>query len=208
MKKTGFNLLVFVFVLMMMGTFLNPSMSVAATDSDLITPVQMGVLATIAINCDASVTMNAITGTGQSTIDANNRALCNVQTNNSAGYKLEWQASSATMISGDDTIAAYTPAVADTPETWSIGATTSEWGAHVGSGSTTVNTTTWGAADTYAGGKWLNVGTSAFQIASRSDETTWAGDDEYVYFGAQVGSTKLQPTGTYAVNVTVTATTL
>lgn len=179
----------------------------AAVASDTAT-VNLSVGTTISITSPSDVTMGAITGTGQSALTTNS-ATWNVKTNNSAGYSLAWQASAATMASGADTIAAYTPAVADTAEVWSVGASASEWGGHLGSASTTVNTTTWGAADTYGGGKWLNVkNTAAFTIATRSTETSASGDDEIVYFGAEVGSTATQPTGTYTVDVTMTATTL
>lgn len=169
--------------------------------------VNMTVNATIAINCPSPVTMGSITGTGQSALTTNSTT-CNIKTNNSAGYKLEWTAGTAAMTSGADTIGAYTPAAPNTPETWSVAAAASEWGGHLGSASTTADTTTWGAADTYAGGKWLNVATSAYQIVSRSDETTASGDDEIVYFGSEIGASKWQPTGTYTATVTFTATTL
>ena len=189
-------------------SFLNFEMTEAADDDDIIT-VNLDVGSTISVTCTDTVTMNGITGTGQSSIDSSNRATCNVKTTNSGGYKLEWQASSATMASGGDTIAAYTPASADTPETWSVAAADSEWGGHLGSTSTTADTTTWGAADTYAGGKWLNVNNAAvFQVVQRTSETSSGGDDEYIYFGAEVGANKWQPDGTYTVNVTMTATTL
>lgn len=161
----------------------------------------------IAISSPGDVTMGAISGHGQSDL-ATNSATWNIDTDNPAGYSLTWQASSATMNSGGDTIAAYTPAIADTPETWSVAVSDSEWGAHLGASSTSVDTGVWGLLDTYAGGKWLNVKTSDFQIASRATRTDPAGDDEIVFFGAEVGSSKHQPSGNYTVNVTVTATTL
>lgn len=164
---------------------------------------------TIAISAPADVAMGSITGTGQSSL-ATNSAVWNIETNNPGGYSLSWQASAAGMTNGNsDTIAAYTPAVTDTPEIWSVAGSASEWGAHLGSTSTTVNTTTWGAADTYADGKWLNVqNTAAFIIANRNSATGLGGDDERVWFGAEIGASKLQPTGAYTVNVTMTAVTL
>lgn len=177
----------------------------AATASDT-AAVNLTVGSTISITAPADVTMGSITATGQSALTTNS-ATWNVKTNNSAGYSLAWQASSATMASGADTVAGYTPSSAGVPEVWSVATAASEWGAHLGSASTVVNTTTWGSADTYGAGKWLNVNNAApFTIASSSAATV--GDDEIVYFGAEVGSSKSQPTGTYTVNVTMTATTL
>lgn len=161
----------------------------------------------ISISSPGDVVMGAITGHGQSALTTNS-ATWNIDTDNPAGYSLTWKASAATMTSGSDNIAAYTPTIGSTPEIWSVASTDSEWGGHLGKDSTTVNTTTWGVADTYAGGKWLNVSTSDFQIASRTSRTSAAGDDEIIFFGAEIGNDKFQPSGTYTVNVTITATTL
>ena len=110
------------------------------------------------------------------------------------------------MTSGSDTIAAYTPAVADTPETWSVAAGDSEWGARLKSASDDTDAE-WGT-DTSAE-TWLNVNNAAVrQIVSRSTETASDGSDEIVEFYAEVGASHFQPTGTYTVNVTATATTL
>lgn len=163
---------------------------------------------TVSITSPSNVSMGAITGTGQSILTTN-AATWNIKTNNSAGYSLAWQASAAAMTSGTDTIAAYTPASANVPEVWSVAGSDSEWGAHVGAASTSVNTSAWGIADTYAAGKWLNINNATpLTIATRSSATSIPGDDEIIYFGSEVGSSKLQPTGTYAVDVTMTAVTL
>lgn len=165
--------------------------------------------ATISIGCDESADLNRIIGTGYSTIDDNNRVLCTVITNNSSGYKLEWSATDEVMRNvANDTISAYTPAVADTPETWSVAASASEWGAKLGASSTTYDAGAWGNADSYGAGKWLNISSTPRQIVSRSTETTMTGDQEYLSFGLQVGADKLQPTGIYGTQITVTATAL
>jgi hypothetical protein len=176
------------------------------------TALSLAVGATISLNCPSSVALSGITGTGYSSLGnlaANNMINCQIVTNNSLGYKLSWTASSTNMTSGSDTIAAYSPASAGVPETWSVAAANSAWGARVATTSSRYSTWLWGAAaansDTYAGGKWLNVSTSAFDIASSTVSTV--GDNEYVIFGSQIGASKVQPTGTYAVNVTFTVTT-
>jgi len=183
------------------------------TADDTITPVQLDVNSTIAIACQPSVTMGAITGTGYSggaaTITASqNAAYCVVKTNNSTGYKLEWAASGVNLDNATDLIGPYTPAGAS-PEVWSMATNTSEWGAHIMSISTDESSTTWGTGDTYAGGKWFNVATSNYEVLSRSTKTTpYLGSETYVLFGAQVGADKFQPTGTYNQDVTMTATTI
>jgi len=174
----------------------------AAANSDT-AAVNLTVAATISISAPADVSLGTITGTGASSTGT---ALWTIITNNSGGYKLELQASAAALTSGSDTIAAYTPAVADTPETWSVATTASEWGARLKSTSTDA-AAEWGT-DTTAE-KWLNVNNAAVrQIVSRTTETDAAGSAETVAFKAEVGSSKLQPTGSYTVNVTATATTL
>ena len=174
----------------------------AAVNSDT-AAVNLTVAATITISAPADVSLGTITGTGTSDVGT---ATWTVTTNNSGGYKLEWQASAAPLTSGSDTIAAYTPAVADTPETWSVAAADSEWGARLKSASTDA-AAEWGT-DTSAE-KWLNVNNAAVrQIVSRTTETASSGSDEIVAFKAEVGASHLQPTGAYTVNVTATATTL
>ena len=189
-------------------TFVGTGVANAAVDTDA-PVVNLGVLATIAMSCPSPVTMGSITGTGPSALGSNSTT-CKVITNNSAGYKLEWKAGTAAMTNANsDTIAAYTPTSLTVPETWSIAPTASEWGGHLGALSTTPDTTTWGAADTYAGGKWLQVNDAAgYEIIRRTTDTLSSGDNEIIFFGAEVGSGSFQPTGTYTVTVTMTATTL
>jgi hypothetical protein len=176
----------------------------AATDEDSYTDFYQVVPISISISSPSDVSLGTITGTGAS---STGEATWTVTTNNPSGYKLEWQASSATMANEySDTIAAYTPAVADTPETWSVTTDASEWGGRLKSTSTDYDSDTWGGDDS-SNARWLNVKDSAlFQIASRASATT--GSDEIVQFKAEVGSSKFQPTGTYTVDVTVTATAL
>lgn len=168
---------------------------------------QANMFATISLDCDHTVAMGSIPGSGQSPLTTNS-STCTVITDNGTGYSLSWKASSAAMLSASDSFPAYVPGTPNVPETWSVANTDAAWGAHLGSTSTTVNTSTWGAADSYAGGKWLNVATSDFTIASRGNPTSLSGDTEVVWFGAEIGSSKIQPSGNYAVTVTMTAVTL
>lgn len=202
MKKSLGIVASLVLVIGMLFPLLEASRIEAATTSDT-AAVNLTVAATISISTPADVSLGTITGTGAS---SEGTATWTVTTNNSAGYKLEWQASAAALTSGSDTIAAYTPAVADTPETWSVAADASEWGGRLKSASTDSDAE-WGTDDTSE--KWLNVNNAAVrQIVSRSTETAAGGSDEIVEFKAEVGSSKHQPTGSYTVNVTATATTL
>lgn len=162
----------------------------------------------ISLSCPATASMNSVVGTGQSSL-AGNTAQCIVKTDNTYGYQLSWQASTADLINGDgDHLIAYTPTASGTPETWSVSSTDAEWGAHLGKDSTTVDTGVWGTADTYAGGKWLDVSTSGFTIATRTTQTSSAGDTEIIWFGVEIGASKLQPSGTYSNHIVFTALTL
>lgn len=159
------------------------------------------------ISCTATVTMGSIAGTGQSAL-ATNISTCTVKTNSVAGYDLAWKSSgTGTLTDGTNTIAKYVESALGTPEVWSVASADSEWGGHLGSTSDTKDTATWGAADTYAGGKWKGIAITDTTIVSRTSETTWAGDSEYIYFGAEVGSGHAQPSSSgYTNTVTLTST--
>ena len=174
------------------------------------TDTNLDINATISISCEDTVTLGTITGTGQSSL-ATNEADCNIKTINSNGYQLAWQASTAYMENENgDRINAYTPASLNTPEVWDVSASDSEWGARIKSTSTDpdiVSGGIWDNSDSYSG-TFLNVGTSSFVVANRSTETNQTGSDETIIFGAEIGSNKFQPTGTYTTEVIITATTL
>ena len=179
----------------------------SSSASDTIT-VNLPINATISITSPADVTMGAITGTGQSTLTTN-QAEWITKTNNAAGYELSIQASSADMTNANlDTVAGYTPATPGTPEPWNIATTDSEWGMHYSFPQSTLgNDTIWGTGDTYAD-NWVNVPTTPYVIETATAPTDNIGDSAVILFGAEVGSDKIQPTGTYSVDVTMTATTL
>jgi hypothetical protein len=180
---------------------------------DVIT-VNLDILATISIDCTDTITMGAITGTGQSALTTND-ALCTVISSEIDGYTVDWQASSATMANADsDTIAAYNEVAS--AEVWDTGATVSEWGANIHDftpGDAGVATPSLdllvnaSGAPAYASDGWLNVAASYTDIFATDDDTSADGDTFGIMFGAEVGATKWQPTGTYTVDVTVRATT-
>ena len=181
------------------------------------THVNVDINSTITIDCKDKntntndyINMNPITGTGQSQLNANNDVNCNVITNNSSGYTLSFASSTPELINANnDKINSYTPATTNTPETWNVPTANSEWGARLESNSTTYNPTIWGPTNTddYSA-KWYAVtNQNSFILANRSNETLQTGDDQIIRFGAEIGSSKFQPTGTYTDNVTFTAVT-
>ncbi|OGJ60368.1 hypothetical protein A3A67_02190 [Candidatus Peribacteria bacterium RIFCSPLOWO2_01_FULL_51_18] len=131
---------------------------------------------------------------------------------NSANNEATWSgqqaegSDSANMVSEyGDTIAPYTPAVAETAETWSVAATDSEWGGRLSSDSTDT-ASRWGTDDSSE--KWLNIPTTNYTIVTRSSRTEGNGSTELLQYRAEVGASKHQPTGKYSATVTVTAVAL
>lgn len=155
------------------------------------------------LNCWTTLDLGSIPGIGQATGEAN----CTVITDAPAGYTLSWQVTTGSggtatgyMINQfEDVIAPFSPAVTGTPETWSVAASTAEWGGRLRSSSTDTDTK-WGTDS--ASEKWLNVGSgSSVLVVSRNTRTATSGSTEQFRLRAEVGSTRVQPTGTYEVNV-------
>lgn len=171
-----------------------PALVGAAFDTDDVL-VNLTVSSTISLNSPSDVNMGTITGTGSVT----GNTTWTVTTNNSAGWKLEVEASvTPAMASGGDTFADYTEAVEGTPEIWSIAASASEFG--------------FGATGTYilakyGTGKYMGFNSTTNEEVS-TDSAETAGADTTVIFKAEVGASKSQPTGGYSATVTATATTL
>lgn len=155
----------------------------------------------IAIAGPASILIGTIVGTGQATASGS----WIVTTDADGGYQLSWNAATAAMVSGSDTIAAFTPSVANTPDTWSVAAIDSEWGARLRSSSTDTYGE-WGTDN--SSDKWLNIATSSRVIVARLSRTSISGSQEIVQLRAEVGASHLQPTGTYTNTVTMTASAL
>lgn len=194
LKAAAFSL-VGLFVVLIGFSALEPAVTDAAVTSDSVV-VNLNVLATISLNSPADVNMLPdITGTGSST----GSTTWTVTTNNSAGWKLEVSTDQAnTMHNGSDTFTDYTETVEGTPETWSVAASAAEFGF----GATGTYIESKYGADKYMG---FNS-TTKEQVAHSGAET--AGDSTTVIFKAEVGSSKIQPTGAYTSTVTATATTL
>ena len=138
----------------------------------------------ISISDPRDINLGAISGTGGS---SEKSATWNVATNNDLGYKLDIVStgSGPAMTKGTDSFADYSG-----PGTWTIGAAESAFGF-------SVNGTT-----NYRG----FTGTTPIEIVNSGNET--AGEATQIYFKAAIGTSHLQASGSYAANLTVTATTL
>lgn len=155
----------------------------------------------VSLNCTSPVALGTVNFRGQMT----GTTTCTVITDALAGYSLSWQAATAAMISGSNSLNAFTPTVANTPSTWTVASGTGAWGGRLQSASTD-SAVEWGTDSSSE--KWLNVATSSRTIVSRSTRTSVSGSTEYVQFRAEVGSTAIQPDGSYSVTVTLTAVSL
>ena len=159
----------------------------------------------ISLACSSDVN----TGSGASGIHTGS-GTCTIHSE--SGYNLGWAVltgsggtNTGSLISeNNDTIPSYTPAVADTPETWAVAASAAEWGGRLSSRSsdTSVEWGTDGSSE-----KWLNIATSNRTIITRQDATPIDGSLAIVEFQVEIGASKLQTTGTYLTTVTFTVVT-
>lgn len=159
----------------------------------------------LSMTCSPIAVIGTVNGTGQKT----GSGTCVVYTDAYSGYNLGWAVLSGSggvntgsLISEfNDTIAPFTPAVGNTPETWSVPAVDSEWGARVRSVSSDV-AAEWGTDASSE--KWLNISTTNRTIITRTSSTLQAGSTEIIQFRSEVGSSKVQPSGVYQATVTFT----
>lgn len=188
-----------------------PSQAQAVTDVVL---VNQTVTSGISISSPADITMTALT-TSQNT--AVGSATWTVTTNNAAGYSLTLFAGAAPAMvrsGGGGNIVDYTPAVAETPETWSV-SSASEFG--YSARGTDVPTGTWGTdADCIAGAdvpsttlKWrdFDLTGSADQIATSASQTSTSGTASTMCVATEQAGI-FAASGTYTATITATATAL
>jgi len=176
---------------------LEPAIIRASATANDSANVNLAVDPTLSISSPADVSMSPdITGSGAST----GSAAWAVTTNSVTGWKLEVNASaSPAMVSGANTFADYTETTLGTPEAWSILATASEFG-FTATGSF--------AEAKYTSSKYQGFqGTTKIQVAHNSTGPD-AADTTTVGFKAEVGASKVQPTGNYQAVITATATSL
>lgn len=193
---------------------LEPIIPTAQAVTDAV-DVSQSVTSEISINSPSNITMTALS-TSQNTAVGN--ADWTVITNNSAGYSLTLFASSAPALArsgGGGNIADYTPAVAETPETWSVASGAVEFG--FSARGTNVPTGTWGTdSDCIAGAdvpsaalNWrdFDLTGSADQIATTGSATTTAGATSSMCVATEQ-DTLFAVSGTYTATITATATAL
>lgn len=168
---------------------------------------------TLSINAPGDVTLSGtITDTdgGQ----ASGSAVWTVSTDNAAGYTLAIKASaSPAFVSGSNSFADYTTASSDPDYTWSVGASSKEFGftpegtdivAKFKDNGSSCNTGSGNTASTC----WEELAITDQTISQRASATGGSGVDTTVRFRAEAGATAAPATGTYSASITVTATAL
>lgn len=213
-------------------TVAEPLKGFALTDSETAV-VQVTLAAALGLACDANgdgtngsgetLSLGTITYTGDTGVYSDNRAVrCRVQTNNTTGYTLGWRVQTGSggtktghLISQfEDIIQAFgTGSAFNYTKTWELnpGGTTndSRWGGRVSSTSSgsDVAPMLWGTDASTE--KWARVKTGSTLTIRQSTAPSQGGSGDLIKIGfrAQVGATKIQPTGTYQTTVTFTAAT-
>lgn len=182
----------------------------AATASDTVL-VTLNVDAGISITSPSDVSMSQNLGVSADT--AVGTAVWNVKTNNAAGYTFAVKATtSPALVSGSNSVADYTPAVAATPETWTVSSGAAEFG--FSAFGSHISTGTWGTdSDCLAGAnvpsaglKYRDFDTSDITVGSSNATTTTAGVDSTVCFAAEQDTVYI-PSGVYIATIVATATT-
>jgi hypothetical protein len=191
-----------------------PVLAQAVTDNVTVTlNVDDGITITDSANTTMSRSLGVTTATAIAT------SSWNVKTNSVDGYILTVKSNTTNpaMVhsNGTDNVANYTEASAGTPETWSVGASTAEFG--YSAYGTDVSTGTWGTgqATTQCGAtstpsttlKYSPLKTSSpLTVATRSSTTTPTGIDTVVCYAVEQGSSFYVASGVYTATVVATAT--
>lgn len=203
-KKFVVSFLILVFVTQFYSTVEN---AFAVTDNVVVT---LTVDSGISISDGAAVTMAPnISITANGSIGSSSWT---VITNDVDGYNLVVGASTTpALVSGVNSFANYTEAVAGTPEAWVVASGAKEFG--YSAYGTDTSTVTWGAAASCGAagvpsGTQLYVGfvgTATKNIATKATVTPSAGIATTICFAAEQ-DTIFAPSGTYTATITGTAT--
>lgn len=167
----------------------------------------------LSISSPADVTLTGtITNTAGGQADGS--AAWTVITDNSAGYTLAIKASaSPAFVSGSNSFADYTPASSDPDFTWSVAASSKEFGftpegddivAKYKDDGASCNT----GSGTTASACWDDLTTSDQTISQRASATGGSGVSTTVRFRAEAGASSAPATGTYSAAVTLVLTAL
>ncbi len=196
-------------VLLQLFMFAEPVIAVSSANDNVVVTLVVDEGITITDGAASSMSPNL----GISANSSIGSSSWTVKTNAAAGYTLAVKASaSPALVSGGNSFADYTPAVADTPEVWSVPSGSKEFG--YSAFGTDTATATWGTAGTCGSAgipdvamKYQNTKITDRTIATRATVTPTAGIATTICFAAEQ-DTIYAAAGTYTATITGTATTL
>ena len=221
----------------LMALIAEPMRALGATTDTETAVVQVTLAAAIGMNCDAdgggsgsgetlalaTITEYGDTGPLNATVTVGTNVVqCNIRTNNAAGWDLAWRVTTGSggfstgyMINQFENVIDYFESTDETtPTAWNGGTEPADdesaWGGRLSSTSDHFadSPLTWNANAADGTERWLKVSSgSTTVIATGTNATSDTGDNNYIGFRVEVGSDKIQPTGTYRVTVNFTATT-
>ncbi len=176
------------------------------------------ILVTLTVTSGISITSPADCALAPAITISNNKAICgstwNVKTNSTTGYSLSVKAqASPALVSGANSFADYTPAVADTPELWTVASSAKEFG--YSAYGTDTPTGTWGTSTAACGTagapdvtlKYQNTKTTDRLVSTRATTTPVAGIDT-TFCGAVEQNGVYAASGSYQATITATAITI
>ena len=140
---------------------------------------------------------------------------CKIVTSSTTGWALSWQilAGSGGFGTGhlisqyENIIPAFGTGSFNNTSTWSVSAADSRWGGRVSSTSSGAQAGAMNFGTDVSAERYARVATGSTQtIRQKVGASQQGGDKVRVHFRAEVGSSKVQPTGTYRATVTFTAT--
>ena len=191
------------------GVIVNADTATSTSAAAINDVVTLTVSTEISLTCPTSVSLGTISGLTGGT--ASNTSDCNVKTNAALGYNLTVNATNTpAMISDSNDISDYSTT---TPQfTWAIPSTaSSSFGFAVSSTDAVAAFKNDGSAcgagttSTYANCFRAFSGASAIPVASKASATTATGVTTTLNFKTEIGSTRVQPSGTYTATVVITA---
>ncbi len=208
LKSIGISTLIVTLFVQVLYVAFEPTTVKAASVTDAI-------LVTLTVDSGIAITSPADCALTPNISITANSAICsstwNVKTNHATGYTLAIKAqASPALVSGGNSFADYTPAVAGTPELWSVGSGAKEFGYSVFG--TDSSTATWGTSlscgtsgTPAAAQKYRDTTTSDVTVATRAVPTPFAGIDT-TFCGAAAQNGIYAAAGSYQATITATAT--
>lgn len=201
-----------------------------ADSEDVVVSVTLA--SAIGLSCDAdnnnsrgsgeTLNLGTITYTGDTGAYADSRAAkCRISTNSTSGYTLGWRVATGSggfstghlINQFENIIAAFgTGSARNYTKTWELSSGTtndSRWGGRVSSTSSGSNLAPMDFGTDASSEKWARISTGSTVTIRTSNAQSQSGSGDLIKIGfrAQVGATKLQPSGTYKTTVTFTAAT-